>query len=405
MEEKRPLDGVKILDFTATVLGPTVTRYLADHGATVVRVESMTHPETTRIATPYAGGISGLNRSGYFATHNSGKLSLTLNMRKPKALEIAKRLVKWADVVIESFVPGVMERWGLSYDEVSEIKPDIIMASTCLQGQTGPHSAHRGYGQMPSAMAGWFELTGWPDGEPVGPYSAYSDWIDWNYLLISILVALDYRSRTGKGQYIDQSQLESAIHFLSTAILDYNINMHVTTRMGNRDSYAAPHGAYRCRGEDRWCVIAVTSDEEWQAFRQVIGNPDWTNERKFATLVARKENEDELDRLVEEWTINLSPEQVMNLMQAAGVPAGVVETAEDLFRDPQLEHRGHFVVLDHTEMGPHSVGTAVFRLSKCPNSPKFAAPLLGEHNEYVLKEFLGMSDEEIADLMAEGVLE
>jgi benzylsuccinate CoA-transferase BbsF subunit len=172
MEEKRPLDGVKILDFTATVLGPTVTRYLADHGATVVRVESMTHPETTRIATPYAGGISGLNRSGYFATYNSGKLSLTLNMRKPKALQIAKRLVKWADVVIESFVPEVMERWGLSYDEVSEMKPDIIMASTCLQGQTGPHSAHRGYGQMPSAMAGWFELTGWPDGEPVGPYSA-----------------------------------------------------------------------------------------------------------------------------------------------------------------------------------------------------------------------------------------
>jgi benzylsuccinate CoA-transferase BbsF subunit len=405
MDEKRPLDGIKVLDFTATVLGPTVTRYLADHGATVIRVESMTHPETTRIATPYAGGVFSLNRSGYFATHNSGKLSLTLNMMKPKAVEVARRLVKWADVVIESFVPGVMVRWGLSYDEVSKIKPDIIMASTCLQGQTGPHSNHRGYGQMPSAMAGWFELTGWPDGEPVGPYSAYSDWIDWNYLLISILAALDYRSRTGKGQYIDQSQLESAIHFLSPAILDYNINGRIATRIGNRDPYAAPHGAYRCHGEDRWCVIAVTRDEEWHAFCRVIGNPDWAKERSFATLMARKENEDELDRLVEEWTINHSPEEVMNLMQAAGVPAGVVETAEDLFHDPQLEHRGHFVVLDHAEMGRHSVGTAVFRLSKCPNSPKFAAPLLGEHNEYVLKELLGISDEEIADLMAEGALE
>jgi len=403
--EKRPLNGVKVLDFTATVLGPTVTRYLADHGATVIRVESMTHPETTRIATPYAGGVFGLNRSGYFSSFNSGKLSVTLNMKKPKALEVAKRLVEWADVVIESFVPGVMKKWGLGYGELKKIKPDIIMASTCLQGQTGPHAAHRGYGQMPSAMAGWFALTGWPDGEPVGPYSAYSDWVDWNYMLISILAALDYRSRTGKGQYIDQSQLESAIQFLSPAVLDYNINGRIATRMGNRDPYAAPHGAYRCHGDDRWCVIAVTSEEEWQAFCRVIDKPDWTEDPKFATLLGRKENEDELDTLVEAWTTNHSAEEVMNTMQGAGVPAGVVETAEDLFQDPQLEHRDHFVALDHAEMGSHSVATAVFRLSKCPNSPKFAAPLFGEHNEYVLKELLGMSDEEVADLMAEGVLE
>lgn len=365
----------------------------------------MSHPETTRIATPYAGGEFGLNRSGYFATHNAGKLGIALNMRKPKAVEVAKRLVKWADVVIEAFTPRVMREWGLSYEELKKIKPDIIMASTCLQGQTGPHSPHRGYGQMPSAMAGWFELTGWPDGEPVGPYSAYSDWIDWNYLLLSILAALDYRSRTGKGQYIDQSQFESAIHFLAPAILDYNLNGRVATRIGNRDPYAAPHGAYRCRGEDRWCVIAVTNDEEWQAFCRVIGNPDWTKEPKFATLLGRKENEDELDRLVEEWTVNYSPEEVMILMQSAGVPAGAVQNAEDLFHDPQLKHRAHFVVLDHVEMGPHSVGTAVFRLSRCPNEPRFAAPLFGEHNELVLKGFLGLSDEEIADLMAEGVLE
>jgi len=396
---------VRVLDFSATVLGPTVTRYLADHGATVIRVESMTHPETTRISTPYAGGVFGLNRSGYFSSYNSGKLSLTLNMGKPKAVEIAKKLVKWADVVIESFVPGVMKRWGLGYDDLKRIKPDIIMASTCLQGQTGPHAAHRGYGQMASAMAGWFELTGWPDSEPVGPYSAYSDWVDWNYLLISILVALDYRSRTGKGQYIDQSQLESALQFLSPAILDYNTNRRVAARVGNRDAYAAPHGAYRCRGEDRWCVIAVTSDEEWQAFCQAIGTPDWTQDPKFTTFLGRKENEDELDMLVEAWTREHIAEEVMSLMQAAGVPAGVVETAEDLFQDPQLKHRNHFVVLDHAEMGRHSVASAVFRLSKCPNNPKFAAPLFGEHNEYVLKGILGMSDEEIADLTAEGVLE
>ncbi len=405
MEEKRPLDEVNVLDFTSTVLGPTVTRYLADHGATVVRVESMLHPETTRLATPYAGGVFGINSSGYFAVYNTSKLSITLNMQKSKAQEVAKKLVEWADVVIESFVPGVMKRWGLAYEEIKKIKPEIIMASTCLQGQTGPHSAHRGYGQMASAMAGWFELTGWPDGEPVGPYSAYSDWIDWNYLLISILAALDYRSRTGKGQYIDQSQYESAINFLTPAILDYNVNERIAGRMGNRDLYAAPHGAFRCRSEDRWCVIAVTSDDEWLSFCDIIGNPDWTKSEKFTSLEVRKENEDELDHLVEEWTIGHLPEEVMNLMQEAGVPAAVVQTAEDLFNDPQLKHRNHFVVLDHAEIGPHCVASAVFTLSKCTNAPRFAAPLFGEHTEHVLKDLLGMSDEDIADLVAEGVLE
>jgi len=229
----------------------------------VVKVESVVHPETLRISSPFAGEDPHLERSGYFATHNASKLSITLNMQKPKARSIAKRLILWADVVIESFAPGVMLRWGLSYEEVRKIKPDIIMASTCLQGQTGPHSPHRGYGQMASAIAGWFELTGWPDGEPVGPFSAYSDFVDWNFLLISVLSALDHRRRTGKGQYIDQSQLESALQFMIPAILDYGVNHRVSQRMGNRDPNHAPHGAYRCRGDDRWCAIAVTNEKEW----------------------------------------------------------------------------------------------------------------------------------------------
>lgn len=405
MEEKRPLDGIKVLDFSATVLGPTVTRYLADHGATVVRVESITHPETTRMATPYAGMEPGINRSGYFATHNAGKLSLSLDMRKPKAIEVAKRLVRWADIVIETFTPGVMRRWGLDYEELRKIKHDIIMVSSSLEGQTGPYSSHRGYGQISAAMTGWFELTGWPDGEPVGPYSAYSDFIGWNYLLISILVALDYRNRTGKGQYIDHSHVESGVHFLSPALLDYNVNDRVATRMANRDPYAAPHGAYRCQGQDRWCVIAVTNDEEWEAFGRVIGSPNWVKDPKYATLISRKENEDELDKLVEGWTINHTAEEVMALMQQAGVPAGLVENAEDLFLDPQLQHRQAFVTLDHREIGTYHISTAVFRSSKYSNKPLSPAPLLGEHNEYILKEFLGMSDDEIADLVAEEVLQ
>ncbi|MDY7033475.1 MAG: CoA transferase [Thermodesulfobacteriota bacterium] len=405
VEKNGPLDGIHILDFTSTVLGPTVTRYLADHGATVIKVESMAHPETLRLATPYAGNDPNINKSGYFAVYNASKLSLTLNMQKPKAREVARKLVEWADIVTESFVPGVMEKWGLSYQDVKKIKPNIIMASTCLQGQTGPYSGHRGYGQMVSAMAGWFELTGWPDSEPVGPYSAYTDWVDWNYLLLSILSALDYRDRTGKGQYIDQSQYESGLNFLVPAILDYTVNNRIAGRMGNRDPYAAPHGAYRCLGEDRWCVIAVSNDDEWTSFCEVTENPDWIKDPRFSGQEARKKNEDELDRLVEQWTTQRHPEDIMKMMQEKGVAAAVVQNAEDLFRDPQLQHRNHFVTLNHAEMGPHCVGSSVFKLSKCPNAPTSPAPLLGEHNEYVLKDILELSDDEIGDLVAEGVLE
>lgn len=405
MEDKRPLDGVKVLDFSATVLGPTVTRYLADHGATVIKVESITHPETTRTATPYAAREPGINRSGYFATHNAGKLGLSLDMSRPRAIEVARRLVGWADIVIETFTPGVMEKWGLSYEDLRKIKADIIMASSSLEGQTGPYVSHRGYGMISASMTGWFDLTGWPDGEPLGPYSAYSDFIGWNYLLISILAALDYRDRTGKGQYIDQSHIESGVHFLATALLDYNVNGRVATRMANREPCAVPHGAYRCCGQDRWCVIAVTSDEEWQFLGRVMGNPNWTRDPKFATFIGRKENEDELDKLVEGWTINHAAEEVMALMQQAQVPAGLVENAEDLFHDPQLKHRQAFASLDHREIGTYQISTAVFRSSKFSNKPRSPAPLIGEHSEYILKEFLGMSDEEIAELVVEEVLQ
>ena len=405
MNEARPLSGVNVLDFTSTVLGPTTTRYLADHGATVVKVESIVHPETTRMSSPFTTEEPALDNSGYFATHNAGKLSITINMQRSGARELVGRLVGWADILIESFAPGVMNNWGLSYEEVRIIQPDIIMASTCLQGQTGPRSPHRGYGQMASAIAGYFELTGWPDSDPVGPYSAYSDFIDWNYLLISILTALDYRRRTGKGQYIDQSQLESSIQFLIPAILDYEVNKNVTTRAGNRDLNAAPHGAYRCLGEDNWCAVAVTNEDEWESFCTVLGDPDWTKEKKFQTLDRRKKHEDELDRMVEQWTISRDADDVMNMMQSAGVPAGVVQNAEDLFKDPQLKHRGHFELLDHPEMGFYRIATSAFHLSRVENKPTSPAPLFGEHTQMILKEFLEMSDEEITDLVVEGVLE
>ena len=401
---KKPLEGIRILDFTSTVLGPSTTRYLADHGATVVKVESMAHPETTRIATPFAKDEPHIDRSGYFAVHNAGKYSLSLNMKKSRSRPVVEKLIQWADVVIESFAPGVMERWGLNYEKVKAVKPDIIMASTCLQGQTGPHSPHRGYGQMATAIAGWFELTGWPDSVPVGPYSAYSDFVDWNFLLVSVLSALDYRRRTGEGQYIDQSQLESSIWFMIPAMLDYDANKRLARRLGNRDPVFAPHGVYRCRGEDRWCAIAVTTEEEWNSLCDELKDCKWVKDPRFQTRQGRKEHEDELDRFLEEWTVSRDAFEVMETLQAKGVPAGVVQNAEDLFNDPQLAHRGHFKRLEHREMGPYHIATSCFKLSDCSNEPESAAPLFGEHTETVLKEFLGMSDDEIAELVIGEVL-
>jgi benzylsuccinate CoA-transferase BbsF subunit len=273
-----------------------------------------------------------------------------------------------------------------------------------MQGHTGPYANHPGFGYHLSALAGFSHITNWPDRQPpwLGPYT---DYIAPHFNALAILAALDYRRRTDKGQYFDMSQYETGVHFLAPLILDYVVNQRVANRMGNHSSNAAPHGAYRCRGEDRWCAIAVFTDEEWQSFSKVIGNPTWTNDARFATLPARKGSEAELDRLVEEWTINRSAEEVMTMMQVAGVAAGVLQTGEDLLEhDPQLKHRRSFRELDSPEIGKYYAPGPPFVLSKSSYELR-RAPLLGEHNEYALKEILGISDEEIAELVIEEVIE
>jgi len=398
-------DGVKVVDFGWVGVGPASAAALAGHGATVVRIESSLRPETLRLAGPFKDGIPGINRSVFFTGANASKYGITLNLNHPKALDVAKRLVRWADVVTSGYTPGVMERWGLSYEEIRQVKPDVIMLSTCMQGQTGPHKLYRGYGLQMGALSGFYYVTGWPDREPTLIYGAYTDLINLRYTGFLLMAALDYRRRTGKGQYIDQSQFEGSLQFFAPPLLDCATNNRITERMGNRDPNAAPHGAYRCRGEDRWCVIAVFNDQEWHSFSKVIGNPSWTRDPMFATLSARKENEDFLDSLVTEWSQGYTAEQVMTMMQAEGVAAGAVQTAEDVHNDPQLKQRSYFVSLNHSEMGPHLYGSGSYKLSKTPGVRHMAAPCIGEHNEYVYKELLEMSDDEIADLMAEGVLD
>jgi benzylsuccinate CoA-transferase BbsF subunit len=305
---------------------------------------------------------------------------------------------------VENFAGGTIARMGMGYDEIKRIKPDVIMLSSCMQGQTGPYADHPGFGFHMAALSGYYQITGWPDREP--PYlGPYTDFIAPHFNLVAILAALDYRRRTGRGQYIDMSQYENGVHFLSPLLLDYEVNKRIAERMGNRHPAAAPHNAYRCRGEERWCAIAVFTDQEWKAFCKVIDNPSWTKDSRFATLKARKEHEEELDTHIEEWTLRHSAEEVMHLMQEAGIGAGVLQTGEDLLEhDVQLKARRHFWELDHPEVGAYYAPTPPLRLSKAPYELR-CAPLLGEHNESVLKEIAHLSDEEIAELVSEEVVE
>ncbi|MFC1965839.1 CaiB/BaiF CoA transferase family protein [Chloroflexota bacterium] len=400
----KPLEGIKVADFTQVITGPLTTKVLSDYGAVVIKIESRLRPDLEREVQPFKDNIRGVNRSGSFNQHNTGKLSLTLNLTHPRGVEVAKRFVAWADIVAENFAGGVMARMGLGYEELKKVKPDIIMLSSCMQGQTGPYATHPGYGAHLAALSGFSHVAGWPDREP--PYiGTYTDFIAPRFHALTILAALDYRRRTGKGQHLDMSQYENGVHFIAPLILDYAVNKRVAERMGNHYPYAAPHGAYRCRGEDRWCAIAVFTDDEWQSFYKVIGNPTWTKEPRFSTLQLRKKIEDELDKLVEEWTINYSAEEVMTMMQTGGVAAGVLQTGEGLLEhDPQLKHRHFFWELDHPEMGKYYALGHPFVLSKLPCELR-RAPLLGEHSKYALDEVLGMSDEEIAELVMEGAIE
>lgn len=401
---KKPLEGIKVIDFTWAAVGPLTVKTLADYGAEVIKLEGRSRPSNMRVIGPFKDNTVGLDRSGTFNQWETGKLSVAINLKKPKGVELAKKFVAWADVVVESMAGGVMKRMGLGYDELKKVNPDIIMLSTCMMGQTGPQSSQPGYGNPLTALAGFNYIAGWPDREPAGLW-AYTDFISPHFNTLAILAALEYRRRTGKGQYIDIAQYETSIQFMTPAILDYVVNGRTASRMGNRCDYAAPHGVYPCLGDDRWCTIAIFNDEEWNAFVNVIGHSEWTGDPRFATLMARKDNEDELDKLIGEWTINCPPEEIMTLLQSAGVEAGVVENAEDLQEnDPQLKHRHLYWRLEHPDIGEYTAPRTVFTLSKSPCSVE-RAPLLGEHNEYALKKILDLSDEEVSELVIDGTLE
>ncbi len=402
-KEKNVFADIKVADFSWNIAAPLAVKFMADYGATVIHIESHTHMDTLRVVFPYKDNIPGFNRSGFFTRVESSKMGITLNLNKPKGPELAKRIVQWADVVVENFSPGRMKRWKLDYYSVSQYKPDIVYLSTSLLGQTGPYAQFAGYGGLATAMAGFYYTIGQKTDEPTFAYAAYTDFINPPISTAVILAALDYLRRTGKGTYIDQSQAEGCVHFMAPAVMDYAVNKRVIGRDGNRLPYASPHGVFPCAGDDRWMAIAVFDDAQWKAFCDVPGNPPWTTDDRFSTLRGRKQYEDELDALIAGWTRQFRDQELFDLLQAGNVPCGIVKSNKDLFDDPQLAYRKHFQWLENEELGSHVYERPPFDLSRA-EPHIFPAPMLGQHNEHVYSEVLGLTDDEIGDLLVEGVI-
>jgi benzylsuccinate CoA-transferase BbsF subunit len=385
--------------------GPLVGKHLGEHGATVVHVESRSRPDGFRVHyPPYKDNIPGLDRTGSFALFNDSKLGVALNLKHPQGVRIALKLAEWADVLIENFVPGVMDRNGLGYAAVRGVNPSIVYLSTCNMGQTGPKASQRGFGSQLTSQSGFTYLTGYAGGEPMLLFGPYIDFVAVGFGLIAVLAALDYRHRTGRGTHIDLAQYETGLQFIAPALLDYEVNGRVMTRAGNRSPHAAPHGAYPCRGEDRWCVVAVWREDDWRALCAAAGRPEWAEDPRFATLAARKAHEDELDALLAAWTAARSPEDVMETLQAAGVQAAIVNRLSDLFTDPQLAHRRIWRELPHAVLERFHYEAPPFTLSETP-ADLGPSPLLGEHTARVYREILGLTDPEIAQLTADGAIE
>lgn len=404
MAAELPLKDVKILDFMWVLAGPGITRMMADYGATVVRVESVERTDPTRTVGPFQNNSTDSEFSALFGNNNAGKYGITLDLSKPRAREVVFDLVRWADAVCEAFSPKAMRAWGFDYESLRKIKPDIIMLSTCLMGQTGPLSRFAGFGNLAAALCGFYNLVGWPDRPPSGPFSAYTDYIAPRFGAVALMAALIHRKRTGQGQYIDQAQAESALHFLTLPLLDFQANGRNYTPVANHDLYHAPHGVYPAAGDDRWVAIACRTEDHWRALCAAMRWRELADDPRFKTFDLRQVNRAELDRIIGEWTSGHGSHETERTLQAAGVPAHAVQTSDDMWKDPQLHHRGHYVQVPHDRMGQTYVENSRFKLSRTPARVERAAPMLGQYNDFVLRELLGYSEDRISELVVDGAL-
>lgn len=399
-----PLEGIRVADFTWVWAGPFCTLQLAHLGAEVIRIETATRPCVTRMLPPWANGEFGINRSGYFNQYNQGKLSLTLDLKNARAVAIAKELVAKSDIVCENFAAGVMDRMGLGYSVLQQVKPDIIMIALSGYGATGPEREFVSYGPAQVPLSGMSSLTGYAGAPPMHAGISYGDPTGGLHGAFAILAALLYRAQTGRGQFIDLSQQETSIAVLPEGVIDYTMNRTQPTRRGNRDPAMAPHGVFRCAGEQRWIAIAVRDDADWQRFTSAIGRPELSHDPQYRTLADRIRNEDRLEEIVTTWTLAHTPEDAMRILQQAGIPAFTSCSNKDLAEDAHLEQAGFFVHLDHPEVGKQQHIGIPWHMSETQCVVRRPAPCLGEHTDYVLSEILHYSADEIAQLRAENVL-
>lgn len=339
-----------------------------------------------------------------FAFTNNDKLSVTLNLKHPVGVAVAGRLVARADAVVENFTPGTLGRLGLGYEELSAVNPGLVMLSTCNQGQTGPHSRHAGFGTHLTSLSGFTNLTGWPDRAPSLLFGPYIDYVAVGFGVMLVLAALDSRRRTGRGCRIDLSQYETGVQFLAPALVDHSDSGRVAGRAGNSDPEAAPHGVYRCRGDERWCALSVHDDAEWSRLAGVMGRPAWALEPGLSTPEGRKLADEDLDRQLDAWTSGLDRDQLVERLREAGIHAAAVYDMADLHSDPDLAARLWHLV-DHSVIGPYAAEGPPYVLSETPARLRRGAPLLGQHTEHVLCELLGMPRDDFERLEASGALQ
>ena len=400
-----PLEGLKMVDLMWVMAGPAGTRVLADFGVQTVRVESSTRIDTARTLQPFLNDDSTLTEgSGLFQNMNANKAMTTIDPSTPLGRELMLDLVRWADILTESFTPRAMRGWGLTWEELHAVNPRLIMLSSCLMGQTGPLAEFAGFGNLAAAFAGFTPLAGWPDRAPAGPFGAYTDYVAPRFATPALLAALEERERSGVGQYIDVSQLEAALHFLTPAYLQYTVSGRLWQANGNRDPQIAPHGAYPSLGEDQWVAIAAADDAQWASLANVIGG-GLAEDARFDSLEGRLAAQDELDAAISAWTSERAASEAMEALQAVGVAAHAVQNSPELMHDPQLAHRGHFVELAHAALDGSVVEGARVIFSRTLARRPAVAPLMGADNELVLREILGYDDERIAEIAASGALQ
>lgn len=407
MSDQRPLDGLRVIDLTHVFAGPTCTRILADLGADVIRFEAPTRMDVTRnlIITDNDGDGEPWHYASYFIIRNANKREMMLDMSKPEGVEVFRKLVAGADVVAESFTPRVMEHWGLGYADLARIKPDLIMISLSGYGQYGPNRDMGAYGMGLEPASGLSSITGYAGGPPIRSGLSFTDPYSGFVGAGAVLLALHYRRRTGKGQYIDLSEQEAAIPLVGAALMEQQMNGEGPARKGNRSDWAAPQGCYRCAGDDRWAAISCGDDAEFAAMAQAMGHAEWARDERFATVLARFEHHDALDELITAWTSQREMYDVMHALQAAGVKASAVLDGRDVLFDPQFAARQRFDVIDQPVTGRRPVQRHVAaRFTRFETAPRRPSPLLGEHNEEVLRE-IGYGDEQIAQLAADGVID